>query len=193
MTNKSSAFVCSCCESTLFSEGFSMVQLRILVIAALSGLLASQSGCLSLSTFLGQKRKPGYDLSMLQAQGYQIPPGGMPSPLPPSVQLTGTECILEIRDSEKQMAAFRLDSERGMTVEELAKKAELADKLGKANLFIVRPTSASPIRLDAKLDGKGRCIDPGHNYALHPGDHVIAIGDGRTLFERFVDEKLGRE
>lgn len=169
-----------------------MVQLRFALVLSLCGLLVSQSGCLSLSSFLGQKRKVGYDMSLLQAQGYQIPPGGMPSPLPASIQLTGKEFILEIRDSEKQMAAIPLDPEKGMTIEELARKAELSDKLGRANLFIMRPTSAAPLRLDAKLDGQGRCVDPGHNYAIHPGDHVIAIGDGRTLFERFVDEKLGR-
>jgi hypothetical protein len=170
-----------------------MVKLRLPLVLAVCWLLASQSGCISLNSFLGEKRKPGYDLSMLQAQGYQLPPGGMPSTLPPSVQLTGSEFILEIRDSEKQMAAIPLDPEKGMTIEEMARKAELPDKLGRANLFIVRLTSAAPIRLDAKLNGKGQCVDPGHNYSLRPGDHVIAIGDGRTLFERFVDEQIGRD
>ena len=167
--------------------------LRLPVALTFASVLALQSVCISLSSFLGQKRKPGYDMSMLQAQGYQIPPGGMPSPLPSSVQLTGSEFILEIRDSEKQMAAIPLDPEKGMTVEEMAKKAELADKLGRASLFIMRPTAGAPIRWDSKLDGKGKCINPGHNYAIRPGDHVIATGDGRTLFERFVDERLGRD
>lgn len=170
-----------------------MISIRLLPVLILCSLLTTQTGCLTLSSFLGQKRKPGYDISMLQAQGYQLPPGGMPSALPASVQLTGSEFILEIRDSEKQMAAIALDPAKSMTLEEMARKAELPEKLGRANLFIMRPTSAAPIRLDAKLDSKGRCVNPGHNYALHPGDHVIATGDGRTLFERFVDERLGRE
>jgi hypothetical protein len=164
-----------------------------LTLVLMCGMIASQSGCLTLSSLLGQKRKSGgYDMSMLQAQGYQIPPGGMPSALPPSVQMTGSEFVLEIRDSEKEMAAIRLDPEKGMTVEEMARKADLADKLGRAQIYIMRPTSGAPLRLESKLDGKGRCADPGHNYALHPGDHVIATGDGRTLFERFVDERLGK-
>ncbi len=157
-------------------------------------LLAFQTGCISFSSFFGQKRKPGLDLSMLEAQGYQVPPGGMPSPLPSSIQLTGNEFVLELRGSEKQIAAIPLDPEKGMTVEEMARKTELVDKLGRANLFIVRPTdSGTSIRMDAKLDGKGRCVNPGYNYALRPGDHVIAMGDGRSLFERYIDEKLGRE
>ena len=157
-------------------------------------LIALQTGCMSMSSLLGQKRKPGLDLTMLESQGYQVPPGGLPSPLPSSIQLTGSECVLEVRGSEKQMAAIRIDGEKGMTVEELAKKTELADKLGHANLFIIRPTpSGTSVRMDAKLDGKGKCVNPGYNYAVHPGDHVIAMGDGRSLFERFVDEKLGRE
>lgn len=170
-----------------------MVKLSLPFAVTLAVILALQTGCVSLSSFLGQKRKPGYDLSMLQAQGYQIPPGGLPSKLPDSIKLSDNEFVIEIRGDEKQMATIPLDAERGMTVEELAKKADLADKLGRANLFIMRRSSATPIRLDAKLDGNGRCVDPGHNYALRPGDHVIAMGDGRSLFERFVDEKLGRD
>lgn len=143
---------------------------------------------------MGQKRKPGLDLRMLEAQGYQVPPGGMPSPLPSNVHLTGSEFVLEVRGSEKQIAAIPLDPEKGMTVEEMAKKTDLAEKLGHANLFIIRPTdSGTSIRMDAKLDGKGKCVNPGYNYAIRPGDHVIAMGDGRSLFERYIDEKLGRE
>ncbi len=168
-----------------------MLVIRRLALFSACLVLATQSGCLSLSSLMGQKRKAGIDTSML---GYQIPPGGMPSPVPEGISLTGQEFILELRGSEKKIAAIPLDPEKGMTVEEMAKKVDLADKVGRASLFIMRPTEGGqPIRLDAKLDSKGKCVNPGYNYALRPGDHVIAMDDGRSLFERYVDEKLGRE
>lgn len=181
----------SCAMTFRQLEGTPMLSTRYLsLIVALT--LVTQSGCLTLSSFLGQKRKPGIDTSML---GYQIPPGGMPSQVPESIQLTGSEFILELRGSEKQMAAIRLDPEKGMTVEEMVKKTNLTDKMGRPNIYIMRPTldAGTPIRLDSKLDGKGKCVNPGNNYAIRPGDHVIAVDDGRSLFERFIDEKLGRD
>lgn len=167
---------------------------RIATCAFLLTAATSQAGCLSMSSFLGQKRKPGLDVAMLAAQGYQLPPGGMPSPLPPQIQLSGSEFILELRGSEKAIAAIPLDAEKAMTVEEMAAKTDLTDKLGRASIYIMRPSNqGTPIRLDAKLDSKGRCVNPGQNYALRPGDHVIAVDDGRTLFERYIDETLGRD
>jgi hypothetical protein len=160
----------------------------------LSLLLCSQTGCISLSRLLGESRKPTIDLAMLSAQGIRIPPGGMPSSLPENVQLEPHQFVLELRGSEKKLAAISLDPERAMTVEELAAKAEMPDTFGRTKIYIMRPTQGgSSLRLDSALDSKGKCLDPGKNYALRPGDHVIAMGDGRSLFERFVDEKLGRE
>lgn len=171
-----------------------MLTIRSTALFFVGLMLASQTGCLSLSTFLGQKRKPGLDTSFIAAQGYQVPPGGMPSQVPSSIQLTGQEFILELRGSEKQMAAIPLDPDKSMTVEEMAKRADLVDKYGRAQIYIMRPTEGGPpIRLDCLLDAKGKCVNPGYNYGLRPGDHVIAMGDGRSMFERFLDQKLGRE
>jgi hypothetical protein len=157
-------------------------------------LLVSQTGCITLSSLMGRKYEPGIDTSLLAAQGYSIPPGGWASPLPDNVQPGPADCVVEIRSgSKKQMATVPIHPEKGLSVEELAKHGKLDDSLGKANICILRPTAGGPpIRLDSKLNSKGKCADPGRNYGLRPGDHVIVTDDGRSMFERFLDEQLGR-
>lgn len=143
---------------------------------------------------LGAKRGPAIDTSLLKAQGYSIPPGGMPSPLPEGVKLDGTNVIVEIRGDEPVMSALPLPTSRAATVEDLYHKLELTDSLGAGHISIMRPTpNGPPVRLTATLDGKGRTTNPGHNYALRPGDHIIAVSDGRSLFERYIDRQLGKE
>jgi len=143
---------------------------------------------------LGAKRGPTIDTTLLRAQGYSVPPGGMPSPLPEGVKLDGTNVIVEIRGDEPSIAAVPLPTNRAATIEDLYRKMELTETLGAGQISIMRPTpNGPPVRLSAMLDGKGRATNPGQNYALHPGDHIIAVSDGRTLFERYVDRQLGKE
>lgn len=167
-------------------------QIRSVLLLAV--LVTATSGCVSLSSLLGKKNDSPYDLTALKAQGYSIPPGGMPRAVPESVVHDGTGIVLEIRGGdEPKIAAFPLPHDRALTVEDMAKRLELRDSLGACNLYIMRPNGSSPpLRLDVQLNSKGLATNPSHNYALRPGDHIIAIGDGRTLFERYVDEKLGR-
>ncbi len=162
-----------------------------MMLLLLAALFSTSPGCISLSSLFGKRDGSPYDLSALKAQGYSIPPGGMPRPVPESVARDGSGIILEIRGDEPKMAAFPLPTDRALTVEDMVKRLELHESLGACNLHIMRPNgSQPPVRLDVQLTGKGLASDPGHNYALRPGDHVIAISDGRTSFERYVDSKL---
>lgn len=155
--------------------------------------LISQAGCVSIGRLMGAKRGPTFDTTMLKAQGYSIPPGGMPRQLPSTVIQDGTGVVLEIRDDEPKLAAIPLPRDRAVTVEDFAHQLELTKSLGGCTLHIMRPNGdGPPVRLDVRLTSKGRASNPAHNYALRPGDHVIAISDGRNLLERFVDEQLGK-
>jgi hypothetical protein len=143
--------------------------------------LSSQPGCVSLSSLMGRKYEPGFDTTMLKAQGYSIPPGGMPSKLPSSVVQDGTAVILEIRDDEPRMAAIPLPPDRAVTVEDLVRTSELSKSLGGYSLSIMRPNGDQPpVRLEVQLNRKGRVSSPSNNYALYPGDHIIAVSGGRN-------------
>lgn len=155
---------------------------------------ATQSGCFTLSQLAGGRPKSGYDTTMLKAQGYYLPPGGMPSPLPDGMVPGASSIVLEIRGEEPKLAAIAISPDQPVTIEELARKAELADQLGQCSLYIMRPNGHQPpVRLDVRLNSKGKADNPARNYAVRPGDHIVVISDGRSPLERFVDRQLGRD
>jgi hypothetical protein len=164
-----------------------------LQVFLLCSVMAGQSGCISLGSMMGAKRGPTFDTTMLKAQGYSIPPGGMPRQLPSTVIQDGTGVVLEIRDDEPRLAAIPLPQGRTVTVEDFAKQLEISKTLGSCTLHIMRPNGDTPpVRLDVHLNSKGRVSNPANNYALRPGDHIIAISDGRNMLERFIDEQFGK-
>lgn len=146
-----------------------------------------------MTKMLGGRQGSIYDTTMLKAQGYSLPPGGMPSALPASMVRDASSVVLEIRGDEPKMTAISLPEEQTITVEDLARKAELSDLLGNCQVSIMRPNgNQPPVRLDVRLNAKGKASNPAQNYGIRPGDHLIVIGDGRSHLERFVDRHLGR-
>lgn len=163
-----------------------------IVVLILCAATASQTGCITLSALMGQKRSPTIDTSMLEAQGYSVPPGGMPSPISPNAG-SGPRVVLEVRADERHLESIPLPTDRGVFVEELVQQAGLHEKLGFMSISIMRPNGpgSPPIRLDTKIDGKGKAVSVGRNYALLPGDHLIVVSDQRSSFERFIDKHFG--
>lgn len=164
---------------------------RVVLVLLVGNLLVSQIGCITLSTFLGQKRKSGLDTSLLEAQGYSIPPGGMPSPVAMDSS-KGPRIVLEIRGEGKHLESIPLPMDRAVFIEDLVQQAKLAEQLGPLSFSIMRPSgdSAPPLRMDTRTDDKGRALNVGQNYALLPGDHIIAYSDSRSLLEKFIDQQL---
>ena len=77
------------------------------ICLGLIGLLATQPGCVLLSAFLPRKASNQLDVSLLKAQGYSVPPGGMPAAvaLDPN---DGPRVILEIRADERHLETIPL-------------------------------------------------------------------------------------
>ncbi len=162
-----------------------------LVALVVAFVLSSQSGCVLLNAFIGKSRTPGLDVSMLEAQGYSIPPGGMP--LPVKAEADGKpRVVLELRGDGRHLESIPLPTEKAMFVEDLVLQAKLHEQIGALSLTIMRPNGAGapPLRLDSKTDDKGKAINIGQNYALLPGDHVIVYSDERSLLEKFIDTQL---
>ena len=153
-------------------------------------VLATQSGCVLLSAFLPRKPTSGLDVSLLKAQGYSIPPGGMPAPvvLDPN---DGPRVILEVRADERHLETIPLP-EKGMFIEELVQQAKLHENFGQLSISIMRPNGegAPPVRMDLTTNDAGKATNVGQNYALRPGDHIIVLHDERSYFERFITKTM---
>ena len=149
-------------------------------------LLATQPGCLLLSALLPRKPGNGLDVSYLKAQGYSIPPGGMPAPvaLDPN---DGPRVILEIRGDKRHLETIPLP-EKGMFIEDLVQQAKLSETFGQLGVSIMRPNGqgAPPVRMDVTISEEGKASNLGQNYGLQPGDHIIVLPDDRTHLERFI-------
>ena len=148
--------------------------MRVLSVLLLAIAFASQAGCLTLSGFV-QKDSPKLDTRLLEAQGYSIPPGGMPM----GVSAEGSSqpsIVMEVRTGgdERHVERVPIPVDRGLFIEELVQQAELHKKLGKLQVSIMRDSEGGPpIRMDVQTDSQGRATSMGSNYALYPGDHVI--------------------
>ena len=156
------------------------------ICLALLALLATQSGCLLLSALLPRKPGNGLDVSHLKAQGYSIPPGGMPAPvaLDPN---DGPRVILEIRGDKRHLETIPLP-EKGMFIEDLVQQAKLHETFGQLSISIMRPNGqgAPPVRMDMTTDDDGKATNVGQNYGLFPSDHIIVLPDDRSHLERFI-------
>jgi len=165
---------------------FAMATASRFSYVVLIGLLATQPGCILLNSFLPRKDRSSLDTSLLKAQGYSIPPGGMPAhvALDPN---DGPRVILEVRSDERHLETIPL-TDKGMFIEDLVQQAKLHETFGVLNISIMRPNGegAPPVRLDLTTNDEGKATNVGQNYALRPGDHIIVLNDDRTYVERFV-------
>ena len=150
--------------------------------------LISQNGCISLSAFLGKSKSGTLDTSMLEVQGYSIPPGGMPSPVAPDPD-GGPRVILEVRDGDRHLESIPLPMDRAVFIEEIVQQAQLHDRMGNLVINIMRPNAQGgpPIRMETRTDKAGKSTNIGQNYALMPGDHLVVSGDNRSGLERIID------
>ncbi len=163
-------------------------------VLAATGLamMASQVGCVAL---LGKKRSSKLDTSYLEASGYTIPPGGMPSPVAAMQPGDGPAIIMEVRSAGEKphLERIPLPTDRPMFVETLVQEAKIHERLGGVNMSIMRPTGPNlpPVRMDVRVKDTGKVKDMEQNYALMPGDHIIVTYDQRTSLEVFVDSIRG--
>ncbi len=155
----------------------------------LSLCLVSQSGCLTLSAFLGESKSGTLDTSMLEVQGYSIPPGGMPSPVAPDNN-GAPRVILEVRDGDRHLESIPLPMDRAVFIEDIVQQARLHDRFGELAISVMRPDKhgGPPVRLDTRTDDAGKSTNIGQNYALMPGDHIVVNSDNRSGLERIIDK-----
>ena len=161
------------------------------MIAACAAILVSQTGCVTL---MGKTRSAKMDTSYLEASGYSIPPGGMPSPVG-RMSGDGHAIVMEVRTGGKapHMERIPLPKDRPMFVENLVQEAKIHERVGSVAISIMRPAGANlpPVRMDVNVLATGKCKNMEENYALMPGDHIIVNHDERTGLEMIVDKLKG--
>lgn len=167
-------------------------RIGLLVLLAVVG--STQCGCITLSALMGQKKSSQLDTSLLKAQGYSVPPGGMPSPVAPSSD-GKPRIVLEVRGDSRHLESIPLAMDRATFIEDIVQQAELHEELGSLSISIMRPNGSGmpPVRLETKTNGEGKTVSVGQNYALLPGDHLIVISDNRSSLERFIDKHFRNE
>ncbi len=150
-------------------------------------MLATQSGC----ELLPKPRSPSLDTSLLKAQGYSIPPGGLPARVAPDAQ-GRPRVVLEIRSDERHLESIPLPPDGVMFIEDVVQQAKLHETFGQLSISIMRPNGpdAPPVRLDVRTNDKGKATNVGQNYALRPDDHIIVLHDERTHLERFIEKTM---
>ncbi len=160
-------------------------------VGCLGLCLLLQTGCLTLSKFMGDRKSPTLDTRLLEMQGYSIPQGGMPSPVAPSSS-GAPRVVLEVRDGEKHLESIPLPMDQTLFIEDIVQQARLHDRFGQLMISIMRPTSAGapPVRLEVRTDDKGKVANVGQNYALLPGDHIVVNSDNRSGLEKFIDKNF---
>ncbi len=164
---------------------------RVGMLAALGCCILSQSGCLTLSMLMGKSKSSTLDTSYLEAQGYSIPTGGMPSPV--AADPNGApRVILEVRDGERHLEAIPLPMDQPLFIEDLVQQARLHDRFGQLVISIMRPNGdgGPPVRLETRTDDSGKASSVGQNYALMPGDHIVVNSDNRSALERMIDTQF---
>lgn len=165
--------------------------MRFLLPLFVLPVLCFSNGC-ALSSLISRK-SPQLDTSLLEAQGYSIPPGGMPSTMEEQDSSGEPSIVLEVRGGEKRKARrVPLPVDRGVFIEEIIQQGNLHEHLGRIQASIMRPTAAGnpPIRMVVRFDDEGKATSVGQNYAVLPGDHVIIYEDQRSMLERFISEQF---
>ncbi len=164
---------------------------KLLAVTAML-LWGTQTGCLSFSS-LFSRQSPQLDTSLLERQGYSVPPGGMPTPMEPD--RTGKpNIVMELRIGGQQphLERIPLPDEGGAFIEDFVRQTRLHEQLGQLNISIMRPNphGGPPVRLEVRTDDDGRVANLATNYALMPGDHLVIIEDQRSYLERFVESQF---
>ena len=153
----------------------------------------SQPGCILLNAFMEKDDQWSLDTTLLEAQGYSVPPGGMPTAVP-AEQRSGPAVVLEVRGgaSARHLERIPLPTDRAMFIQDLVQEARLHERIGRLKVSIMRPVGSGqpPVRMEVRTDAQGRVTNVGANYALLPQDHIIVVEDDPPGLGQMIMDRL---
>ncbi len=142
---------------------------RLLPIFLAASLCGFQVGCTSFGDLMANNDSE-IDTSLLAQQGYAIPPGGMPIQVDPTQMAGAPSIVMEVRNGPRHLERIPLPSDRPVFIEDIVQQAQLAKRLGRLKISIMRSggPGAPPVNMDVEIDGDGKASSVGCNYALRP-------------------------
>lgn len=165
---------------------------RPFALGLLCLLASSQTGCISLTSFL-RSDSPTLDTKMLEAQGYVIPHGGMPMEVAKG-DSTKPHVVMEVRlaNEKRHVERIPIEADKAVFIQDLVQQAQLHKKIGALHISIMRPTDGGPpVHLPLSTDSDGKATSMATNYAVYPGDHLIVVEDNESAVEKLIRGQLG--
>ena len=147
------------------------------------------SGCTSLNQNY-RNANASLDTTRMEAQGYNFDETGAQLPIESKTSSNGSPTVvLDVRNGKKHMERIPLSPEKPLFVADLIKDANLAKRLGKIDVTVIRETTpmAPPVRMDVGFDSSGRNVMQEQNYALQPNDRVIVRKDTSSFLSQVGD------
>jgi hypothetical protein len=135
------------------------------------------AGCASLTTQeLGTLPQPGTDPSV--ATQSAVPNNG--------------SITVEIRPEKSGKPELRqLPLQSPMYVQQALEATGVIKRFRGMNVELIRMAGDKRQKMDSKYVRAGRRVDPGYDYALHPGDHLIVTEDSTTVLDEMFHALTG--
>lgn len=101
--------------------------------------------------------------------------------------------VVDIQSERGESNVVPLAHEDTMLVQTALVKSGATKRFGKMNVSLVRqrPDGKGPYKMDLKYDSAKRTMSPDTDYALLPGDKVLAVEDTRTPMDDAIEKIAG--
>jgi hypothetical protein len=125
--------------------------------------------------------------SGVQAQVPAVQNVSYNSPVDPQASMFVT---IETRADGKKPEIKRLPLRPGMFVQHALEQSGTVDRFRRMDVQVVRNVTGRRAKMDVRYEhGKGS-VDPLYDYALHPGDHIVATEDTSNALDDMFSSLL---
>ncbi len=98
---------------------------------------------------------------------------------------------VELRPSGKKPEISQIPLTRGMLIQQALEQAGAVKRFRRMDVRLMRAARDQRQKLEVKYDHEKGGVNPLYDYALHPGDHVVAIEDTATILDDMLQSISG--
>jgi hypothetical protein len=152
-------------------------ELAITSLATL--LIAASSGCTTLAVNGKAEGLPG----VADAAAGESPEAA-------TAAAPAATVVVELRADGRNPERANVLLEPGMTVQQSLEKSGAIQRFRRMNVRVMRANDTGRAKLDVKYDHAHQSVQPLYDYALHPGDYVVAEEDTTTALDDMLNSVL---